>query len=445
MNYPKKLRPYATLAAFPGRSYALLPTAIKIMPPSARIWMMDKGVSHSPYGHNDMTEYGSWISRAVSNISMSAIKEMAIRSARVEGAASLTWGVPSFATPENIRSAVAEKLTTDEDLGKYSLPDGLPELRRAAALHHQARTGIVVDPDKNVLITAGNIQGLNALFHAILDPGDEIIMTDPGFASHIQQIELCAGRPVFWALDETHGWRLDVGALEGLITDRTKAILLVTPSNPTGKVFDESELRRVGQIAKAHGLLIILDDPYCHYTYENAGRYFNLAAVPELVDNVAYLFTFSKAYAMSGWRIAYTIAPAPLKRELLKVHDATVICAPRISQVAALVALTQEPIHLKEFVRVLGERRRLICERLDRVSHVFDYVRPEGAYYIFPKILVDHQDSVKFALRLLEEAKVTVTPGRAFGPSGEHHLRMAYCVPDDTINLAFDRIEAYFG
>jgi aspartate/methionine/tyrosine aminotransferase len=386
-----------------------------------------------------------WVSRCVSGIKISAIKEMAMRSAKVRGAASLTWGLPSFKTPEHIRHAVERRLESDPEIGMYSLPDGLPELREVAAKAHSAATGIEVDPDRNVMITAGNMQGLNALFHVLINPGDEIIVTDPGFSSHFQQIRLCGGEPVFWKMDESLGWRLDVDSLPGLITDRTKAIVLVSPSNPTGKIFSEAELRRVGEIALERDLLILLDDPYRHFTYENRDRYFNLASVAELTDHVAYLFTFSKAYAMTGWRIGYMIVPEQLKREVLKVHDATIICAPRVSQVAALAALTVEPRHVTEFERILAGRRALICERLDRVAHVFHYAKPEGAYYVFPRIVAEHDDSVEFSVRLLEEAKVTVTPGSAFGPTGEHHVRMAYCVAEETIEKAFDRIEAYYG
>jgi aspartate/methionine/tyrosine aminotransferase len=219
----------------------------------------------------------------------------------------------------------------------------------------------------------------------------------------------------------------------------------VSPSNPTGKIFAEQELRRVGQIAEASDLLILLDDPYSHFTYENRNRYFNLASVPSLFDRVAYLFTFSKSYAMSGWRLGYMIVPEQLKRHVLKVHDATIICTPRISQVAGLAGLTEEPVHLHEFEEILSRRRSLICERLDAIPHVFEYVKPEGAYYVFPRIVTDHQNSFEFSIRLLEEAKVTVTPGSAFGPTGENHVRMAYCVEEQIIEKAFDRLEDYFG
>jgi len=386
-----------------------------------------------------------WIASAVAGIEISAIKEMAIRSARIGGAASLTWGLPSFQTPEHVRRAVAESLDSDPDVGKYSLPDGILELREAAAGTHRLATGIEVDPDRNVMITCGNMQGLNALFHTILEPGDEVVLTDPGFVSHIQQIRLSGGVPVHWPLDEASGWRLDVDALPGLLTERTKAIVLVSPSNPTGKIFSEEELLRVGEIAEQHDVLVLIDDPYHHFTYENRERYFNLASVPDLADHVAYCFSFSKAHAMSGYRVGYMVVPAHLKRQVMKVHDATVICAPRISQVAALAALSSWPTHIAEFEAILDRRRSLICDRLDRMPHVFDYVRPEGAYYVFPRIVAGHRDSFEFSIRLLEEAGVTVTPGRAFGPAGEHHVRMAFCVPDETIELAFERMDHYFG
>ena len=392
-----------------------------------------------------MTEPKDRVSRTVSGMAVSAIKDMAMRAAKIEDVASLTWGLPSFQTPAPILRAVARRLDSDPDIGKYSLPDGLPEFREAAAKAHRAATGVAVDADRNVMITAGNMEGLNALFHVLIDPGDEIIVTDPGFASHFQQIRLCGGTPVHWSLDEARGWQLDLEALPGLINGRTRAIVLVSPSNPTGTIFPEEDLRRVGRIAQQRGLLILLDDPYSHFCYENKERFFNLAVVPELSDHVAYLFTFSKAYAMTGWRIGYMILPAALKKEVLKVHDATIICAPRVSQVAALAALTEEPGQVREFEQILARRRALICERLDRMPHVFQYVKPEGAYYVFPRILAAHDDSSEFCLRLLDAAKVTLTPGRAFGPTGEHHVRMAYCVSDETIDQAFDRMEKYFG
>jgi aspartate/methionine/tyrosine aminotransferase len=378
-------------------------------------------------------------------MTVSAIKEMAMLSAQTEGAVSLAWGLPSFRTPSYIREGTAERLANDPEAGMYALPDGLQELRQLVVRHHQMETGVEVDADDNVMITAGNMQGLNTLFHVLIDPGDEIIVTDPGFASHFQQIRLCGGNAVHWPLIEEKAWRLDVEGLSGLISERSKAIVLVTPSNPTGKIFSKEELLQVGEIARRHHLLLLLDDPYRYFTYENEQKYFNLASEPALSEHIVYCFTFSKTFAMSGWRLGYMILPAALKREALKVHDATIICAPRISQIAGIVALQGKAEHLHEFEHILAARRELIMRRLDRVPHVFDYIRPEGAYYIFPRITAPQRDSYAFSLDLLNAAKVTVTPGSAFGPSGEHHVRMAFCVAEEVINTAFDRIEAYFG
>jgi aspartate/methionine/tyrosine aminotransferase len=388
---------------------------------------------------------GRWVSKRARESRISAIKEMAMLSAKVEGPASLAWGLPSFRTPEPIRRAIEEKLESDPAIGMYALPGGLPELCEAVARDHRRVMGVATDPERNVMITAGNMEGLHVLLQAIVDPGDQVIVTDPGFVSHFEQIRINGGEPVFWPMDEAAGWQLDIDALPGLITGRTKAIILVTPSNPTGTILGEETLRRVGAIAVERGLLVILDDPYRHFTYENRGRFFDLASVPEFSGHMAYLFTFSKCFAMSGWRAGYMVLPEHLKRQAVKLHDLTMICTPRISQLAALAALNSERSHLDKFEAILDRRRSLICARLDRVAHVFQYVRPEGAYYVFPRIVAEHRDATDFSLRLLEEARVTVTPGSAFGPSGEHHVRMAYCVEEDVINTAFDRIEARFG
>lgn len=391
-----------------------------------------------------MTFISDIVSTNVHESQVSAIKDMAIRSAKIKDAVSLTWGLPSFRTPEYIREGVKQRLDNDMDAGKYTLPDGLPELRRLVAEKHKAECGVDVDADKNVMISAGNMQALNTLFHTMLDPGDEIILTDPCFASHIQQINLFSGVPVYWPLDEDNDWQLNVEILPKLITKKTQAIVLVSPSNPTGKIFTKEELLRVGEIAKQHNILIIIDDPYSDFVYENKEKYFNLASVTSLKEHVVYLYSFSKSYAMSGWRLNYMIMPEELKHEAMKVHDATMICSPRISQLAGIEALSQVSTHKQEFAAILGQRRKLIMQRLQNVSHVFSAQQPEGAYYVFPKIVVPHISSQQFAIDLLENAKVAVTPGSAFGPSGEHHVRMAYCVDEETINTAFDRIEAYF-
>ncbi len=391
-----------------------------------------------------MTFIDDIVSRYVYTAEVSAIKDMAMRASNVPDVASLTWGLPSFQTPEYIREHVKMYLDTDNDAGKYTLPDGLSELRNLVVDIHHVKTGVKVDADKHVMIGAGNMQGLNTLFHTLLDPGDEIILTDPCFASHIQQITMFNGVPVYWPLIEDDGWNLDIDVLPDLITDKTQAIILVSPSNPTGAIFPKELLLRAAEIAKQHDVLLIIDDPYSDFLYENKNKYFNLASVTEYRSHVVYLYSFSKAYAMSGWRLCYMVMPEELKRQALKVHDATMICAPRISQLAGIAALTMETDHKQYFERELQSRRELIMQRLGNVPHVFSCQEPEGAYYVFPVINVDHIDSKEFSIDLLNCAKVAVTPGRAFGPSGENHVRMAYCVDKDVINIAFDRIEKIY-
>jgi len=384
------------------------------------------------------------VSSYVLESEVSAIKEMSMLSTGIEGAVSLAWGLPSFRTPEYIREGIKQLLDSDIDAGKYTLPDGLPELRRLAVSEHKKKTGIEVDADENVMISAGNMQALNTLFHTMLDPGDEIILTDPCFASHIQQITLFDGKPVYWPLDESNNWALDIERLPALITAKTQAIVIVSPSNPTGKIFSREELLRVGEIALQHDILIIIDDPYSDFVYDNRDKYFNLASVEALKGHIIYLYSFSKSYAMSGWRLSYMVMPAELKYQATKVHDATMICAPRISQLAGIIALSQPSDHKQRFESILEKRRQLICQRLNNLPHVFSNQKPEGAYYVFPRIISEHSNAREFAIDLLKQTRVTVTPGSAFGPCGEHHVRMAYCVDEDSINLAFDRLEDHF-
>ncbi len=381
----------------------------------------------------------------VAAIGMSAIKDMAMRAASVPDALSLSWGLPSFQTPAPIRRAVAAALESDPDIGKYTLPNGLAELRALAAQDFAARGGASIDPDTQVVITAGNMEGIQTLLRTILEPGDEVIVTDPCFASHILQIGLCHGRCVYLPLDEKSGWQLDPDLLEGLISARTKAILLVTPHNPTGVVFSHQSLEALGRIAQRHGLLVILDDPYSRFVYgDNAGDG-DPAFLASFEGGLAYLFTFSKTYAMSGWRVGYMILPPGLAPHVLKVHDAALICAPRISQVAAIAALKDPSLPPREFRAQLDARRKLILERIQRVPQLFECVPPQGAYYVFPKIIGPQTDSRAFSIALLNQTGVAVTPGAAFGPSGEGHVRMAYCVDEQTINGAFDRIEDFLS
>jgi len=379
------------------------------------------------------------ISRRVRRITISAIKEMPLLASKLEGCLSLGQGIPSFATPLHIREAARRVLRDDPEAGKYSLGPGLPELRAAVARELGRTRRIEVDPDREVCITVGGMEGLLAGILTLIDRDDEVILPSPNYASHIEQVILAGGRPVFVPLDED-GWRLDPEGIRAAVTPRTRAIILCSPQNPTGAVFAEAELRSLAELALERDLFIITDETYDFLVYD--GRpYFSLTSLPELKDHLFAAFSFSKKYAMTGWRVGYVYTSAGVLDHLLKVHDAGAICAPTLSQHAALAALEGPQDCVAEFLSILQSRRDLICRRLDRLDKFFSYVRPAGAYYIMPRWLPPGLDSMTLALRLLYEARVITIPGLAFGPTGENHLRLCFGGKEEEINEAFDRIE----
>ena len=386
----------------------------------------------------------SFITDIVSNYvlesEVSAIKEMSMLSANIEGAVSLAWGLPSFRTPEYIRDGIKQLLDSDIDAGKYTLPDGLPELRRLAVTEHIKKTGIEVDADENVMISAGNMQALNTLFHTMLDPGDEIILTDPCFASHIQQITLFDGKPVYWPLDESNNWALDIERLPALITDKTQAIVIVSPSNPTGKIFSREELLRVGEIARQHDILIIIDDPYSDFVYDNRDKYFNLASVEALKEHIVYLYSFSKSYAMTGWRVGYTAAPKTIIDEMEKLMEHMVSGVTAVAQRAALAAITASQDCVKEMVTIYDKRRHLVHEGLNAIEGI-DCLKPESTFYAFPNISSFGLSSWDFAKYLAKEHKVAVVPGSIFGKAGEGYVRLSFAASSEQLREGIARIE----
>jgi aspartate/methionine/tyrosine aminotransferase len=354
----------------------------------------------------------------------------------------LEVGEPDFGPPECVKRSLETALNAG--YAKYTETAGISVLRNAISQKLSDQHKYEIKPDQ-IIVTPGGRFGLFLAVSNEIAPGDEVIIIDPSYPAYSDLVKTVGGRPIHLPTYLEDGWNPDCNHLECLVNDTTSMIILNSPSNPTGKIFSRENLLRIGDIARAHDFMVLIDDPYSCFTYENSDRYFNLASVAELSDNVAYLFSFSKAYAMSGWRLGYTVLPAGLKRQLIKVHDMNMICAPRVSQAAGIAALSSDDQHLDAYRSAFSRRRELICQRLDALAHVFSYNKPEGAYYVFPKILADHANSRDFCLELLNKTGVALAPGSAFGPSGENHVRMAYCVPDETIEQAFDRMETHFG
>jgi aminotransferase len=395
------------------------------------------------------TEDLSRISRRVAGITVSAIKQMPVLAAKVPGVVSLGQGIPSFGTPSFVTAAVIRALRENDRIGKYSLQPGLPELKTEIALHLSRTKGLTVDPEKEIFVSCGSMEALAGAICTVVDRGDEVLVPSPNYASHIEQILFAEGRPVFVPLLEEAGWRLDIEGFRNAVTPRTKAILICNPMNPTGSAFSTDEIRAVADLAIEKDLLVIADEAYDFLVYEPV-HHASFLAIPELKERLIAAFSFSKMYCMTGWRVGYLYAPPSLIDQILKVHDAFAICAPTISQYGALAALRATngqdgpgDRFICSLVEALDGRRQLTCQRLDRLASLFSYQKPQGAYYVFPRIVPNQMKSIDLALRLLYEAKVITIPGSGFGPTGEGHLRFSFGGTDQEINIAFDRIEEW--
>jgi len=386
---------------------------------------------------------GAKPSERVARIGKSAIHEMTRLSKEVDDVAFLSWAKPTSGTPGHILEAAASAVR-DGLCGGYSESAGLPELRQEIAAKLARDNAIEADPSE-ILVTVGAIEGLAAAVMALVDPGDEVILPSPTYSTHIRQVILASAKPVFAPTIEDEGYALDLDAIEAAVTPRTRAILYCSPSNPTGTVFPEEDLRKLADIAVRHDLAIITDEAYEYFTYDGAAH-FSVGSMPEMRGRVVSCFTFTKTYAMTGWRIGYLHAGPELIPQIKKAHIPLAICAPVVSQHAALAALRGPQDCVSDFREHYRSARDRMCERLDRLSSVFAYERPNGSYLMFPRILVgEGADSAAFCKRVLREARVSTTPGVAFGPTGERHLRMSFCVSEDEIDKAFDRLEEHLG
>ncbi len=383
------------------------------------------------------------VSRKVREVQASAIHKMSALAAQIPDAVALSWARPDSPTPDHINQAAIEAIKKGLT-SKYSPPPGLLELRKAIVEKLARDNNIHVTPEE-VLVTTGSIEGLFAAILAVVDPGDEVLMPSPNYSTHELIVRMSSAVPVYFPTIEEEGFRLDFGALERSITKKTKAILFCNPVNPTGAVFPEEDLRKIAEIARENNLFIVVDEAYEYFTFDGA-KHFCIGSIPEVKDRVIENFTFTKTYAMTGWRIGYNVASLEIMEHMMKTHTPMTICAPVVSQYAALAALKGPQDCVKEFHRHYLENRNLMCERLDKLGDVFSYQKPMGSYNMFPKIIAKGgENSVEFCMKLLKEAKVATTPGAPFGPTGEGHLRMSFCASKETIIEAFDRLDRYFG
>lgn len=380
------------------------------------------------------------ISERARKIVVSPIKEIAILAAEIPDVIPFAWGIPFVDTPPHIREALKKALDTDHLIGRYSPSAGLPELRQALAARLSKKYGIEVNWKTELLVTAGAMEGLMDAVLATVNPGDEVIITSPGFSSYTEQVKLAGGIPKYLALDEKNNWAIRLDLLPKLITKKTRAIMVNSPCNPTGSIFSQAELYTITEIALKHNLIVITDEPYNFLLYEGA-KLPTLVSDERLRKNRISCFSFSKEYAMTGFRVGYVFAEEGMIRQMMKVHDAFVISAPRPSQIAALAALQGPQDCVEELRKTLEQRRDRLCAHLDRMKKWFSYVKPAGAYYVFARFLPPHDDIVQVALDILKGAHISVVPGSAFGPEGNHHLRFCFGCTEKEIDEGMARLE----
>lgn len=380
------------------------------------------------------------VSRRVRHIPHSATKQMPVLAAKVGGCVSLGQGVPSFPTPQHVVDAVCQTLRSESASGKYSLQPGMSELRRAIAGQLQAEKGLCVDPETELAVTAGAMEGLLMAVLTLVEPGEEVILPSPYYPSHVEQILLAEGVPVAVPLQQD--WSLDILAMQNAVTSRSKLIILNSPHNPTGAVFSEQDLRALAELALEQELWVVCDDTYDVFAFDGQ-RSFSLASIPELRPRLVLVNSFSKRYALTGWRAGYVYAPHEMLDEMLKVHDCSVICAPTPSQHAALAALQGPQDICEEYRDELAARRDLLCSGLDTLAPWFSYVRPGGAFYVMARCDRRLPDSRELATRLVREARVVTIPGGSFGRGGERHLRLSFGGTREEIGEALQRLQAW--
>jgi len=350
---------------------------------------------------------------------------------------SLGVGEPDFTTPWRI-----------SDSGIYAIKDGnthytpnrgLPELRELIARYLASEYKVTYDPDTELIITMGVSQGLDLALRSIVNPGDEVIIFEPCYVSYPANVTLLYGKPVIIPTNIRDRFRIDIDLLKKSITDKTKAVMLSYPSNPTGATIDRDTLEKIAELALRHNLIVISDEIYCAFTY--GGSHFSIASIPEMKTRTIYLNGFSKSHAMTGWRLGYVAGPPFITDIMMKIHQYVALCASSIAQYAAIEAIKKGNKDVLAMKNEYLKRRNFIASRLNEIG--FTCLVPEGAFYVFPDISITGMTGREFALQLLQKEKVAVVPGTAFGACGEYNVRCSYATSMDNIRESMIRIERF--
>ncbi|MFP3974910.1 MAG: aminotransferase class I/II-fold pyridoxal phosphate-dependent enzyme [Dehalococcoidia bacterium] len=377
------------------------------------------------------------ISQRVNEIPASGIRKFFDILSSMGGVISLSVGEPDFTTPWHISEAGL--YAVEKGYTMYTSNYGLAELRDELSRHIRDRYGVGYDPHGELLITTGSSEALDLAMRAMIDPGDEVIVFDPSYVAYAPCVTLSGGTTVPVPTYADNGFQVDPTEIEKRVTERTKAILLGSPNNPTGAVLTRDVMEEIARIAERYDLTVITDEIYDRLVY--GVEHVCFASLPRMRKRTILLGGFSKAYAMTGWRIGYALAPANIIEAMMKIHQYGMMCAPIMSQMAAIEALRNGEEAVQEMVASYDHRRRVIVKGLNDVG--LACFEPKGAFYAFPSIASTGLSSEEFAERMLTEEKVAVVPGTAFGACGEGHVRCCYAVSLPDIEEALERMRLF--
>jgi len=378
------------------------------------------------------------IAKRVRDIPFSGIRRFFELVQKSKGIVSLGVGEPDFPTPDALKDAGIRAI--ENDYTSYTSNYGTPELREKIAKKLKEKNGIDRNPEDEILITVGVSEALDLAIRAILDPGDEVIVPDPSYVSYKPNIWFAYGNPVAVPTTEENEFRIQSDEIEKRITKKTKAILIPSPNNPTGSVMRKKDLERVADLAIENDLLIISDELYEELIYDDE-RHYSIGSFNGMEDRTVTLNGFSKAYAFTGWRLGYAAGNSEVIEAMMKIHQYTIMCAPSMSQYAALHAFEQED-SVWDLVREYDGRRKLLVKGLNELPGI-SCIMPKGAFYTFPNIKKTGMNSEEFAEQLLKDGKVAVVPGNTFGDAGEGYVRCAYCVSRENISEALERMRKF--
>lgn len=376
------------------------------------------------------------LSKAITEIQPSGIRRFFDAASTMSNVISLGVGEPDFDTPWHVREEGIYSLEKGRTF--YTGNSGLLELREEIGWYLDRRFGLSYSADE-ILVTVGGSEAIDIGFRTMLDPGDEVIIPEPCYVSYLPCVKLAGGVPVRLPLEEKDQFKLTKEKLLSAITDKTKILVLPFPNNPTGAILNREELQIIADIVKEHDLFVMSDEIYSELNYE--GGHVSIASIPGMRERTIVINGFSKSYAMTGWRLGYAAGPKEIMKQMLKIHQFVIMCAPTTSQYAAIEALRNGDEDVRRMRESYDERRRFLVNALNEMG--LPCFEPKGAFYVFPNISAYGMTSEEFARRLLEQERVAVVPGTAFGECGEGFLRISYAYSIDNLKKALDKIEKF--